>query len=191
MSDRNNNDSAGNIVQMLWNRCEEALELIAKLYEGLIKVLSRRILGNEQDVEECFNDVLLEIWETIPPNCPVSIGAYVSMLTRRRSIDKLRHANAQKMPQTDYYSSVDELADVAYGESAQSEDNAGLVEALNDFLAGLNERDRSIFMSRYYGFESVADIAKAYFMTENALNVKLFRIRSKLRDHLTERNIII
>ena len=66
-----------------------------------------------------------------------------------------------------------------------------LGEAINRFAMGLPERERSLFVRRYFFAEDIAVIAKKYRMTENNVTVSLSRIRKKLRKNLTEGGFIV
>lgn len=179
------------IVEQLWERREEALKSISEQYGGLLNSLARRILTSEEDAEECVNDVLLEIWNTIPPARPDSVSSYACMLTRRTAIDRLRRNNAVKRRGNEYATALDELDEVLGGEADPELTQGELTEALNSFLSHLGADERGIFMSRYFGFEAPAVIAQRYSLTTNALNVRLSRIRSRLKAYLNERGIFI
>ena len=58
------------IVELLFERTDTALEEISNKYSRLYKGIIRGVLGDECDVEECANDLLLAVWNTIPPNKP-------------------------------------------------------------------------------------------------------------------------
>ena len=64
---------------------------------------------------------------------------------------------------------------------------AELRQALNAFVAGLDELDRKLFVGRYFHSYTPRQLSNAYGMRENALNQRLFRIRERLRRYLTER----
>ena len=59
-----------------------------------------------------------------------------------------------------------------------------LREALNSFLASLDEKTRVIFMQRYFYTCTVREIAAARGLKESAVTMLLFRTRQKLREHL-------
>ena len=54
-------------------------------------------------------------------------------------------------------------------------------------MAGLDELDRKLFVGRYWHSYTPTQLAKAYGIKENTLNQRLFRIRERLRKHLSER----
>ena len=84
------------IIALLNERKEEALNVIQEQWGKLIKKISMNINNNVECADECLNDVLLDIWNSIPPAKPISISSYVCMLSRRRTIDKVRNKMAAK-----------------------------------------------------------------------------------------------
>lgn len=182
----NNNDM---LLQKLNSRDESALQYITDRYGALLKGLARRILGTQSDSEECVNDVLLEVWNTIPPAAPASVSAYACMLTRRTAIDKLRSITAAKRGGGEYHASLDELSEVLSDE--RETDSEELRLALNDFLALLSPVDRTLFIGRYFGVEPMPELAARLGMSANAASVRLSRIRAKLKQYLMKRGFSV
>lgn len=174
------------ILRLLNARDERALSILSDTSGWLLRSLARRILGSESDAEECVNDVLLEVWDTIPPESPESVSSYACMLTRRTAIDRLRLNTAQKRGGKDYQASLDELAEIP-----ANEDSDELTCIIEEFLDSLSETDRALFMGRYYGFEPVKSLAARLGLSTNAASLRLSRMREKLRTLLTERGIAI
>ena len=62
------------IIELLFERAENALDEVSHKYSRLYKGILREVLSDECDVEECENDVLMAVWNTIPPTvrtvCP-------------------------------------------------------------------------------------------------------------------------
>ena len=90
---------------------------------------------------------------------------------------------------------LDELAECADSSQSWNAEAAyeakELGEAINRFAMGLPERERSLFVRRYFFAEDIAVIAKKYRMTENNVTVSLSRIRKKLRKNLAEGGFIV
>ena len=61
-----------------------------------------------------------------------------------------------------------------------------LVGQVNAFLRTLNERDRHVFLMRYYYRKSVAEIADGYGLKESSVYSALSRTRNKLKNYLSE-----
>lgn len=187
----NTESVSAEIVAMLWQRRETALDEIMSRYGRLLKKIARRILPTAQDVEECINDTLLDIWNTIPPQRPVSIVSYASMLIRRRAVDRVRYLTAQKRGGGAYLVALDELSDCIPGESMFEEDAGALREALDGLLASLPAKDRQIFMGRYFAFASIETLALRNKTTKNSIHIRLTRIRKQLKLWLEERGIFV
>jgi RNA polymerase sigma-70 factor (ECF subfamily) len=61
-------------------------------YSGLVWSLARRFLANNADAEEAVQDVFMELWSNAASFDPARAAeaTFVSMLARRRLIDRLR-----------------------------------------------------------------------------------------------------
>ena len=55
------------LLRMFQARDEQALQAASVQYGKLCRTMAYRILGDRQDAEECANDVLLKLWNAIPP----------------------------------------------------------------------------------------------------------------------------
>lgn len=179
------------LISLLFQRQESALHEISCQYGSLLKGLARRILPTNEDAEECVNDALLDIWNTIPPQRPASIASYACMLTRRRAVDRVRYLSAQKRNTSAYQVTLDELEECIPGRDAFDEDSDTLKDAINTFLASLSKQDRLLFTGRYFAFESIETLAKRNHMTKNTVSIRLSRMRKKMRVWLAERSIFV
>lgn len=74
------------IVALLWQRRESALDEIIHRYGRMLKNFAGRILPTAQDAEECVNDALLDIWNTVPTKRPTSVASYAKRLQTALSI---------------------------------------------------------------------------------------------------------
>lgn len=179
------------IVALLWQRRESALDEITRRYGRMLKNFAARILPTSQDAEECINDALLDIWNTVPTQRPASVASYAVMLTRRRAIDRIRRLTAKKRGGGVYLVALDELEDCIPDRTASDEYTDELREAINSFLSELSAEDRLIFMGRYFALASIESLAKNGSTTKNTINIRLSRMRKKLKQKLEERNIAI
>lgn len=84
------------IIELLFRRDERALSEIKSKYRSLLRYIAENFLSAREDVEECLNDVLLSVWNAIPPEKPEDLRAYVSAAVRNCAIDKLRSNKADK-----------------------------------------------------------------------------------------------
>lgn len=176
------------LLSLLQARDETALTAIQRQYGRQVLHLAKSILGSEQDAEECVNDALFDLWNSVPPTEPSSFLSYFSLLVRRRAIDRVRHLTAERRAGAEYVGSLEELEAVL--PAMPDEDDGGeILNCIQDFLDGLGERDRRIFLLRYFRFCSHREIGACVGMRESAVNMKLTRLRKKLKEALLGRGI--
>ena len=70
------------IVELYLKREEQALEKTAEKYKNYCVSIAERILGNREDAEEIWNDVLSAAWNLIPPNEPEHLDLYLGKIAR-------------------------------------------------------------------------------------------------------------
>lgn len=56
------------IIDLFFARSELAIEALDGKYGAICHNLSRSILKDQQDAEECVNDAYLGVWNAIPPH---------------------------------------------------------------------------------------------------------------------------
>lgn len=168
------------ILDLLWQRSEGAVSALAQKFGKLLHRMAMNLLGSPQDAEECVNDTYLAVWNSIPPNRPEPLRPYVCRIGRNIALNRLRGNCAQK--RSGYEVSLDELAGCI--SAPRIEDGRALGQAIDAYLDTLNKDNRVIFLRRYWFGDTVKDIAKAFGMTENAVFVRLSRIRDGLKEYL-------
>lgn len=180
------------IIALFFARSEQAITELSVKYGKLCLKIANNILGNNQDSEECVNDAYLGAWNTIPPQKPNPLQAYICRIVRNIAITKY-HANTAQKRNSYYDIALEELEHCLFStETAESRLYAKeLSHLLNRFLASLDQRSRVMFVRRYWYSDSVADIASAFHMRPNSVSVQLSRIRSKLRKFLIQEGYFI
>ena len=177
------------IVAQIYARDEGALRTVQEKYGRYCHTIAERIVGSREDAEECVNDAYLRAWESIPPANPSSLAAYLGALVRHISLDRIKARMRDKRGGGQVPLLLDELGECVADTEADEAQSALLREALDSFLATLPQKNRMIFVRRYWYTDSAADIAAAYDMNENSVNALLFRTRKKLKKHLHDAGI--
>lgn len=176
------------IIELYFSRDERAISETDAKYGVFCRTISRRIVRDESDAEECVNDTYLHTWNSIPPQRPGSLCAFVGRIVRNLSLDRYRRNTAEKRGGGSF-APFDELEDCipdnAKSVDAQIEERE-LSECINAFLEELPQEQRIYFMRRYWLGEPLADIAKRYGVSANSLGVIMHRLRAKLKTRLTE-----
>ena len=180
------------IIELFFEHSEQAIVELSKKYGNVCSSVSRNILKNELDVEECVNDAYLAAWNTIPPQEPNPLLTYVCRIVRNLSLKKY-HSNTAVKRNNFYDTTLDELVEcIASNTTIEDEVFAKeLSQQLNNFLATLRQKDRVMFVRRYWYCDSVSEIASNFCMSSNAVSVRLLRIREKLRKYLKKEGIHI
>ncbi|MCR5305587.1 MAG: RNA polymerase sigma factor [Oscillospiraceae bacterium] len=179
------------VILLLQKRDEEGIRQIREIYGRQCHQLAYRILGGHEDAEECVSDVLLTVWNSIPPKEPHSLRAYLITLVRCSAIDRLKAANARKRGGNCFAQALDELADVLpSADYVESEvEQRELACALKSFLDTLKPEPRRVFMQRYYFSLPVQEIAERCGMKSSAVKMSLMRTREKLREYLVKEGL--
>ena len=178
------------IVELYWDRDERAIEESEKKYGGLCRSVALRVLESVEDSEECVSDTWLRSWNAIPPQRPAHLGAFLARITRNLALDRWRAAHTAKRLGAETALALEELADCVSGESLENElVRRELVRVLNGFLRGLPERDRRIFLRRYWAVETLESIAGEESMSLSALHRRLGKLRAVLAEQLRREGI--
>ena len=69
-------------------------------------------------------------------------------------------------------------------------DELALTKVLNDFVGGLDEEKRKIFMRRYWYMSSVREIADDYEFTVSKVKMVLMRTRNELKELLEKEGLL-
>lgn len=183
-------DKDADIIQKLLSRDEDALALVMSRYGRLLQDLALRVCGSRSDAEECVNDALLDLWQTVPPQQPPLLLSYISVLTRRRAIDKVRYHTAERRAGGVYFDTLEELAyclpDYA---SEVTMDDFLVRDCLQRFVSKLGNTDKTLFTLRYFRFLENIEIAPMVGMSEAAVASRLYRLRKKLKRMLSQSGI--
>lgn len=180
------------IIGLLYERSEKGLAAIEQKYGRQIKGIAFGICRDREDAEEILNDVLRAVWNSIPPEFPDPLSAYVFRITRNLALTRVRTRKTAK--RSGEVMPLDELTEVIVtgaerDENAAALDSKLISEAINEFLSLQDRTGRVIFIRRYWYADDVADIGKAVGLSRSAVSARLSRMRSALRDHLKEKGI--
>lgn len=177
------------IVALFWARDESALREMEAVYGGKLRRLARGILRGEEDAQECVADTYWKAWETIPPQRPERLFAYLAKICRYLAFDRLDRAGAQKR-RAEVVALTEELTECVPDRLAERQlEGRELGELLDGFLAGLDREERTMFLRRYWYGDTIRELAGRYGLTAGGVKSRLYRTREKLRNYLNEEGI--
>lgn len=179
------------IVDLFFKRDETAIKETEKKYSRFCNFIAASILSSREDCEECVNDTYLKAWNSIPPQKPDNLKAYLGKITRNLALDKHDRNNAKKR-RSETNLVYDEVCEfIPDVNSSDLSDELALKDALNKFLGSLKQKHRIIFLQRYWYLSSVKEIAEGNGLTENNVKTTLLRLRAKFKKFLEKEGISI
>lgn len=179
------------IIDLYWQRSEDAIRQTELAYGGRLHQLADRILNDRQDAQECVSDTYYKAWQTIPPQRPTYFFAYLAKICRHIAFGILDRRQAAKR-RADVISLSAELEMCIPDnrrEAALEGEEIG--QALTRFLTAQDQESRLIFLRRYWFAESIEEIALRYGITQSKVKTRLHRTRGKLREYLEKEGIAL
>ncbi len=180
------------IVELIYERSQEGLAEARDKYGERLLRLANNILGNLLDADECVNDTYLAAWNSIPPQRPLPLLPWLYAVVRNISMNRCRINSAQKRGGGMVWVALDELRDVTENADTpeRAVDRRELTRALNKFLSHVSKKDRALFLGRYFAGESYSSMAQRFDMTEHSCQMRVSRLRKKLREQLRKEGLL-
>lgn len=174
------------ILSLFTQRSEEAITYAERKFGPICRNIARNLLRNDQDAEECLSDTWHTLWETIPPQHPEKLAAYTAGITRNLAMKRLTQRSAAKRSYVTV--SFEELNQCIPDPTDPQTILEGreLTRLLENFLRALPLENRTLFLRRYWFFDSVRQIARQMGMTEGQVKTRLYRMRLELKEYLAK-----
>ena len=180
------------IIELYQKRDEIAIRATNESYGAYCYSIANRILRSAEDSWECVNDTWLRVWNSIPPQRPQCLRAFLAKITRNLAFDRFRREHAHKRGAGEIQLALDELEEcVAANSDVEAElFSEEMKRCIDSFLRGLSEQKRDVFLRRYFYVESTAAIAKRYDLKESNVLMILSRTRKELKNHLEKEGFL-
>jgi len=159
-------------------------------YNPQIRAIVTRILNNaglSRDIDDCVNTAFLELMEKLQQYNEMrgSMGAFVTVITRSVALNYCRdnmrgHNELIGDEKLDFLSGPMEIEDIVEFDM--------LVEKI---LEKLNEQESVLFSMKYIYFYSSDEIAEAFKISRNAVDIRANRLRNKIKKILIKGGITI
>ena len=173
----------GKIIDLFWNRSEDAVKEGNARYGYYLRAIASRILHDERDCEECVNDIWFLVWNRIPPERPDYLSAWLAKITRNHAISMWRRKHSDKRGGGSVDAALDEMGEMLPGKNDMEKqiiDRVTISEVLNRYLEKQTKEKRVIFVKRYFYLCSIEEIAADCGFSISKVKTTLFRMRKEL-----------
>lgn len=181
------------IIDLYFAREERAIAETDKKYCEYLHAVAYNILYNEQDVDECLQDTYLKTWNSIPPQRPQILRAFLAKITRNLSLDRYDYLNRQKRVSAITYSPLDEVQEFLpdpYDMDRELQD-AAVARIITQYLDDASDRRMYIFTSRFFFSLTIPQIAKRLGCSQSLVSKELAAIKQELRRKFEEEGITV
>lgn len=175
------------LIDLYLQRSEDAVAATEKRYGTYCTAIASRITGNAEDAEECVSDVLLRVWNAIPPEIPKNFKGWIGCITRNCAITLCR--KKERQPECVGEAAL-ELSFALDGDPGEVVDAKALGGAISDFLSTQKKETRIAFLRRYWYGDTLEETARYMGWSTAKTKTVLFRTREKLKDYLKREDII-
>ncbi len=181
--------SDAELIALLRTQPEQGCKALLEQYTGLVLAICRRRLGGictAEDIEELAGDILFAFWQKRDRLSEEkgTVRALLSTTADRRCIDYYRKIAAKRAVQTVPIEELrEELPDSALTpeeQTVRNERKAAMIRALKQ----LSPQDADLILRKYYRGETAAGIAADLGLRTGTVEMRLSRIRTKLRNLL-------
>lgn len=180
------------IISLFFSRSQQAIPELDKKYGAVCNRTANNILGDRLDAEECVNDAYFGVWNTIPPQKPDPLVAYVLRIVRNISLKRMEYNLAAKRA-GNYQECYEELSGcIASRDTPETVYNARQITMyIEDFLLDLSRTNRILFVRRYWHMDSIKTLSAATGLTEGTIRTRLYRLRQQLKEELAEKGVLL
>jgi len=179
------------IIDLYFARDEKAISESMKSYNDRLFRFALRFLSDPRDAEECVNDAYVRAWDTIPPNRPNNLFAYLAALCRNAALDVIKKNSAQKRSAQLVELTQEMNECIPDRNNITEEQSEEFSKCINEYLATLPKDKRAVFLGRYWYNESISDIAKRTGFSQSKVKTMLHRMREDLRKYIKGKEGII
>lgn len=180
----------GQIIKLFWERDEKAVSETAEKYSAFCYAIALNVLSDKEDAKECVNDTLQKAWESIPPNRPDNLKAWLGKICRNAALNLWQKSHAKKRSRGMdlLFSELEEC--IPSSNTVEKEiENSEISACINHWLQTLPREDRILFVRRYWYGDAVSKLAKERRISSQKISQKLFRLRKRLKAALEKEGI--
>lgn len=172
------------LVERIVERDTDALAALYDRFSPLLLALARRVLKDSQDAEEILQEVFLQAWNQASryQDSRSSVSTWLVMLTRSRSIDRLRSRQSRERTLTSL--KEEKPKDYASAEAAGNVFEGERRKRLHLEMKELPEEQRLVIELAFYRGLSQSEIANSTGIPLGTVKTRTLLAMKKLRKAL-------
>lgn len=176
----------GMIVDMFIARDERAIDAVRLQYGARLLSAALRIVSDPADAEECVSDAYFEAWNRIPPHEPRAyLYPFLAKLAKASALNRVKAMGRDKRSAELTELTRELESAIPSPSSTEGEfESRELSRAISDFVRGLPDEKRAVFVLRYWHMYSVKQTANELGFSEGKVKSLLFRAREDLIKYL-------
>lgn len=181
------------IIELYWRREEKAIQETDKKYGQFLFRIAYNILHERLDCEECQNDTYLGVWNAIPPTRPTVFPAFITQIMRRIAINRYKEKASKKRIPSELTISMEDVNGTLHGDDsvAVKYEMAEVGKIINNYVRELSDRQRYMFIDRFYLAESVETIATDLSISVPTVYREIDKIKHSLKLYLEWNDVYI
>lgn len=181
------------IIELYWQRNENAIQETDKKYGQFLFGIAYNILHDRLDCEECQNDTYLGVWNAIPPTRPIAFPAFITQIMRNIAINRFKEKTSKKRIPSELTVSIEDVNNILHSDDtvAAEYEAEEVGRIINDYVRQLSDRQRYIFIDRFYLAEPVETIANDLSISVPTVYREIEKIKQGLKLHLERNDIFI
>ncbi|MBQ8922250.1 MAG: sigma-70 family RNA polymerase sigma factor [Oscillospiraceae bacterium] len=178
--------SDAELIALLRTQPEQGCKALLEQYTGLVLAICRRRLGGictAEDIEELAGDILFAFWQKRDrlSEKKGSVRALLVTMADRRCIDWYRRTAGRRAVQT---VPIDEMTEELPDGIQTPEEQVIGGERKKEIIRALHQLDpqeADLILRKYYRGETASEIAASLGLRTGTVEMRLSRIRAKLR----------
>ncbi len=180
------------IINLFLARDERAVQTVSERYSAACLRTANRYLHSHEDAEECVSDVLMKLWQQIPPAKPQNLEAFIMTLTQHTALDRIRKQQAQKRGGGQAAASLEDVGETLRASETVEDaiSHRMLTEAVERFLDTLSDDAQTIFTERWHNETQPRDIAEKFGISGVHVRKSLMQTRRKLKAYLKKEGLL-
>lgn len=175
------------LIENLKKKDKKALDILVEKYSNLIFKIAYSVLNNRQLSEECVNDVLLKVWDSINSfnRNEDKFKCWIMAIAKYTAIDLLRKEKKH------YDNNL--LDENISKEGLLVEEALEVKETRQLIISEIKKMDdvnKQIFIKKFFFMEPIKNIGQALGLSDSAVSNRLLREKKKLKVTLEKEGII-